>query len=234
LLVYLSNNKLYPNSIKMILALINIFCLLVIIGIIIYILLTYITVRDNITKLEKIVPNVATINNKMKDITVPSGPGPAPSPAPPGPSPPSPPGPSPSPTPYVPPNDAMKVYYTVIKAALDTFERDKTNIINRIASQDFYLAKGDAASKYLKDNRTMVPIVAWYVYENSPAKSSLNQKDVNDMYTVLNFFNNDAYKYTGSNGNTYHFSTLSVSSSIQQFYQNNKTVIDTCLRDNTC
>ena len=218
----------------MILAIINIFCLLVIIGIIIYILLSYLLVKDNITKLQKIVPKEGTIHNKMKDITVPSGPAPSPAPPGPGPSPAPGPTPSPSPSPYVPPNEAMKVYYTVIKAALDTFERDKTNIINRVGSQDFYLAKGDVASKYLKDNKSMVPIIAWYVYENSPAKSSLNQKDINDMYTVLNFYNNDAYKYTAANGNTYHFSTLAVSSSIQQFYLNNKTIIDTCLRDNTC
>jgi hypothetical protein len=217
----------------MILAIINIICLLVIIGVLIYLVINYMNIKTDIVKLQKIVPVEGTIINKLKDITVPSGPSPTPSPAPtpgPGPSP----GPSPSPSPYVPPNDAMKVYYTVLMAALDTFEREKTAIIDRIASQDFYLAKGDVASKYLKDNKSMVTIIAWYVYENSPAKSSLNQKDINDMYTVLNFYTNDAYKYTAANGNTYHFSTLAVSSSIQQFYLNNKTYIETCLRDGTC
>jgi hypothetical protein len=218
----------------MILAIINIICLLLIIGIILYIIMTYVNIKTDIVKLQKIVPEEGTIINKLKDMTVPSGPGPSPtpSPSPPGPGPS--PSPSPSPSPYVPPNEAMKTYYTVIKAALDTFEREKTAIINMIGSQDFYSAKGDVASKYLKENKTMIPIIAWYVYENSPAKSSLNQKDINDMFTVLNFYNNDAYKYTSANGNTYHFSTLAVSSSIQQFYQNNKTYIETCLRDGTC
>ena len=225
----------------MILTIINLICLLSIIAVVLYIVLTYNTLKKDIVKMSKIIPEVGSISNKLKDVYVPGGPSPAP--------------PSlfvsgsneprlvpmsqtvkllPTPTSYVPPTEAMKTYYTILKAALDSFEQNKTAIMKLVSSQDFYNSKDEAAKQILRESNFMVPILAWYIYENSVSKSALSQKDVNDMYVAINFLNNPAYMFTSATGENIHFSTLSVSSSLQQFYTNNKLFIDTCLRDKTC
>ena len=222
----------------MILTIINLICLLSIIAVVLYIVLTYNSLKKDIDKMLKIVPDVGYIGNKFKDVYVPGGPSPA--------------SPSafsneprlvpmsqtvrlePTPTNYVPPTEAMKTYYTVLKTALDVFQGYKTNIIKLISSPEFYNTKDDQAKKILRDSTFIVPIIEWYVYENSVTKSALSQKDINEMYTALNFLNNPEYKFTSATGETIHFSTLAVSSSLQQFYANNKAYLDTCLRDKTC
>ena len=223
----------------MIITIINLVCLVTIIAVVIFLVLTYNAIKKDIDVMSKIVPEADSITNKLTNISVPSGPknqgavitqtnsanfvAPVLSPVV-----------SMTPTNYVPPDTSMKRYYEVLKPALDIFERSKDVIMKLVSSSEFYNSKGEAAQKYLKDNNVLVPMLAWYIYENSVSKTALNQKDIDSMYTALDYYNNDAYKYKSATGVTIHFGTLSYSSSFQQFYQNNKAYLDKCIAENTC
>ena len=139
--------------------------------------------------------------------------------------------PTPMPTTYVPPNDKSKEYYMLLKAALDSFEKEKVTILNMldIRSHDFAISKGDVTLKYLEDNKCMVPIIALYVHVNVKADHS----DDDNMYKALDIYS-EKYEFIGGDGNKYHFNVLMTSPALRTVYLNNKTIIDNCLLANTC
>ncbi len=135
------------------------------------------------------------------------------------------------PTSYVPPNDKAKEYYILLKAALDSFEKEKVTILNMldIRSHDFAISKGAVTLKYLEDNKCMVPIIALYVHVNVKGDHS----DDDNIYKALDIYS-EKYNFIGGDGNKYHFNVLMTSPALRTVYLNNKTIIDTCLLANTC
>lgn len=218
----------------MILTIVNILCLIIIIAVILYIVLQYLNIKSDIDKMNKIIPtNIEGIKNTLKDIQVPTGPGPAPIPTPsPSPSAPATPAPPSSQPKYTPPNDSMKEYYILLTSSLSIFEKESKIIIATIASDAFATTKD--AKTFLGTQKQMIPIIQWYMYENSDKRKKLDSREVQMMYDAINYYNTPSYSYISATGQNYHFSTLTMSSAIQKFYENNKIYLDECTKANTC
>jgi hypothetical protein len=58
----------------MFISIVNIAFFVIILAIVIYIFLSYNSVRENINKMEKIIPDAVTIKDPLKSIVVPYGP----------------------------------------------------------------------------------------------------------------------------------------------------------------
>lgn len=235
----------------MILTIVNILCLVIVIGVMLYIVLQYLSIKSDLTKAQAIIPNVASVRNTLVDVKVPAGPAPSPSPtitatAPalaPSPSPTTTasPAPSPSPTtttaspapapaPYTPPAQ-VGTYYTILQQALSSFKTNKDMIIAQMNSETLLITKD--AKAYFAANPYMVPFITWFVYETGPDRQALDQKLVQEMYTALSYMKDPAYTYTTTSGST-HMSVLTMALAPRTFYINNKTYIDQCIKANNC
>jgi len=219
----------------MILAIINIVCVIVLIAVSLYIFLEYLEIKKNLEKMKKAYDDGYVITDIFKDIKVPPitiQPTTAPTNT-------TVPTTTTTPTttvpttaiPYTPPNE-LNDYYGILTKALSTFVTWQSSILPTIQSPTF--ASNVDAKAFLEANSFLKPIIVWYIYENSSTRAKLPAASVQEMYNALSYNTNPAYFFKTTTGETYHFSTLALSYQIQKFYETNKLYLDSCTASFSC
>ena len=132
---------------------------------------------------------------------------------------------SPSPKQY---SADIQKYDAVLKPALEAFARWK----NEMNTMTFLteMASSTNAKAFFKKYPYMVDVLALYVYDKSE-RASLNQIAVMEYYSDIGYYTNPEYRYGTDNT---HFSTYMTLSYFNQFYTNNRAVIDECIKLKTC
>jgi hypothetical protein len=121
------------------------------------------------------------------------------------------------------------------KTLLDTANKALQDNTPTVTKSTFYeeMSLSKEPKVFFKKYPYMVDVLALYTYEKSAEFASINSTEKNNLYTDIEYWSR---KYSiRVNENTYdHISTYLNLNSLRSFYVNNQTVIDDCLKNNSC